>query len=271
MIMVIDMPFITHMADHAVGNSLSHNGKPTGVIYGSLSMLLGYIRQFKPTDLVLAWDSRHSLRREVYPAYKGNRKPANEKERKEKEAFHWQASQVRKALVRMGYPCVRRKGYEADDIIAEICISALDDVLIVAGDHDLFQLLRPSVRMWVPTKRKMVTAKWLEQEKGISPRKWAKVKAIAGCSSDNIKGVGGVGELSAIQYFQGTLSPNKRAKVLAGREIIKRNMGLVLLPYKGMKHVPIRPVQFDEIAFKDICRQYGFRGFNPEEWKWQHR
>jgi 5'-3' exonuclease len=132
-------------------------------------------------------------------------------------------------------------GYESDDIIASVTKSLvldLEEGIIITADQDLYQLIRPNVKWYNPRSRILVSLQRFKREFGIRPKQWAKVKAIAGCKSDNVLGVKGVGEKTALLYVKGELNESHkkyRAIKANWKSVVLRNKPLVLLPFKGTK------------------------------------
>jgi len=277
MIVVIDCNNIAFKSAHTVG-MLEYNGIPTGVIYGFFNQLFTIARsayQNKPkTDstepiFVFTWDSRHSIRKQKYPFYKDKRKQNNDPE--EMDKIFQQVNQLRdEILPQLGfYNNFVVEGYEADDIIARICQVYTDETIdIITGDDDLLQLLTNNVRIYNPIKGLYTNKQFIEQY-GIVPWDWVKVKKIAGCKSDNVPGVPGVGESTAIKYLKYQIKQNSKTyqKIKDNQEIIKRNGWLVRLPLPGTPEIELVTNQFDIEEFKTICKQYGFnKWLNNPAW-----
>lgn len=215
------------------------SGMRTEIIYSFLRDLLHFQRLHNTQRLVFCFDAPPKKRKKLLPSYKGNRKkdPADLEEIK---AVKHQMNYLRlKLLPKIGYRNILyQPGVEADDHIAMACQGLRkkkDQVVIVASDHDFFQLLRKRVVMWNPATRDATTIKSFIGEKGVEPKQWVDVKAIAGCSSDNIPGVVGVGEITAIRYLRGELKDHSKAykAIKENTELIERNRQLIKLPIKG--------------------------------------
>lgn len=235
-------------------------------------------QQFATERMAFCFDSTPlSKRRGVYPAYKANRpSPTNEEEARLNEKWLDVASLREKYLPALGYRNIfRQNGYEADDLIASVVQGTDQDCIIVSSDRDMLQLLSGSrnynpldnrVRVWRPAlgkiKGEMVTQQTFRDKYGISSRSWAKVKAIAGCVSDNIKGVPGVGEHFAIKYIKGELNHATKAyakiKAAEASGLIARNMELVRLPYPGTQACPLVEDKPSKKAWGKLMKELGF-------------
>lgn len=233
--LVIDSNFLAYRAYYSLGG-LSHEDVETGVMFGFLSAILDLGHQFQTNRFVFCWDSKHSLRKEIYPEYKANRAVTDPEERKRKEIFYRQV----KILRLWAAPCLSRnsflmRGYEADDLIMACCTYEPGGrVITITADEDLYQVLQLRHNEWYnPTKRLRMTRDSFTSEKGIDPSQWALVKAIAGDTSDNIKGVKGVGKITAIKYLRNELNKDTQTykSIKDCRNEIVRNMRLIRLPF----------------------------------------
>jgi DNA polymerase-1 len=228
-----------------VFGDLSDKGSATGVIYGFLRDILILRERFDTDRFIFCWDSGVSKRQKIYKQYKQNRKRREYKraERKFNKEFRRQVAMLRdEYLHTIGYRNVfQQDGYESDDIIAAICKSLTPDLeegVIVTADQDLLQLIRGNVSWYNPRTKEHMTAGRFKKIFKMHPRKWVKVKAIAGCTSDNVKGIVGVGEITAIHYILGELKKTTQAykNIKTGwRKVVLRNRRLVELPFKGTK------------------------------------
>ena len=216
--LLLDAPYLCHRAKHSTGG-LSYDNTPTGVIYGFLKSISHFQEFFNTPHVVFCWDSKTSKREEIFPAYKANRKnkykDMNKAEVKFEKEFRWQMMQLRrKYLPTIGYKNVFvQKGYEADDIIASICLnlSMLDEAVIISSDQDLYQLINSYTSFYNPIKRKVLTLQGFKKLYGIEPDLWGYIKILAGCPTDGVPGVKGVGTKTAIKYVIGTLKKNSKA------------------------------------------------------------
>jgi 5'-3' exonuclease len=168
----------------------------------------------------------------------------------------------------------QQSGYEADDLIAHIAMRIPDDTVIVSTDNDLLQLIHHDrfcpIRFY---NFKGITdeVEFRKAMFGLDPIKWAMVKAIAGCSSDEVKGIVGVGETTAAKYLMGMAHGKVLEKIESeeGKAIAYRNMRLVGLPYcNGLKPIRITELGEDSLSaekFAAIFGQYGFKSLLKED------
>jgi hypothetical protein len=167
-------------------------------------------------------------------------------------------------LPELGYRNILcEKGYEADDLIASVVdnLGEGHEAIVVARDGDYYQLLGPRCIIWNPSKGKAVTAKSFIKEYGISPSQWADVKALAGCGTDDVEGICGIGEKTAAAFLAGKLKPTsaKHRLIVRNHKIWKLNLPLVRLPFEGTPVVKLRKDKVNEKKWKQLCNRLGFR------------
>ena len=270
--LIIDSPYLCYQAFYTMGK-FSHEDKATGVIYGFLMRLLALGEKFKTNDIVFGWDSKISLRKRKHDFYKSKRKERNAEKAEEMSTLYDQFDALRIDLLPlMGFNNnYIFGGYESDDIIGRIVQDSVGRFVVVAGDEDLYQLLY-NCRVYNPSKKILLSAKGFTREYGIDPHEWVRVKQIAGCTSDSVPGVPGVGEKTAIKYIRGELASKlktfKAIESEEGKEAIARNFWLVKLPLPTTP--PIQKVS-DHLSidgFRQVCLANGFDSFLQEEKRW---
>jgi len=250
--LLIDCNYVCWRAGYAMG-SLSYDGFETGIAYGFLREVVALTDRFLTPHVLFAFDSRKSKRRKLFPGYKRSRKQGTPEQQEIRRSVFKQIDVLRsRHLPYLGFKNIfQQKGYEADDVIASLCQSLpdKDKKIIVSSDEDLFQLLSKRVAIWNPGKAKLETCKTFMAFRGIKPKQWALVKAIAGCNSDDIPGIVGVGETSAIKYIRGELDPNScyYRRIAYGPQHTKLFLQLTTLPLEGTRTFKIRP---DEVTHK---------------------
>lgn len=239
---ILDCNYLAYRAWFTTGG-LSHGDIHTGVLYGFLRQLVQLQDRFLPQCFIFCFDVGVPIRKEIYPQYKSQRhQNMSEEELEGYKLLRQQIKDLRKVhLPALGYSNIFcQKGYEADDCIARIVQSNTRKGLrhiIVSADHDLYQLLGPLASLYNPTKKELITEKTFSEEYGVSPTQWVDVKSIAGCSSDSIRGVQGVGEKTAAKFIAGKLKGDSKSfqKIVSGNAIWKGNIPLVQLPYQGIR------------------------------------
>lgn len=271
--LIIDTDYLCHRARWSM-RDLSWQGAATGTIYGVLQTVLQLQERFQTDKVAFCFDSHVSKRQEIYPAYKANRKNRQpmtaEEERFEKE-FRRQVIKLRKEyLPEIGFRNIFwQQGYESDDLIARLAIDLTIprcfpegthyDGVIVSADHDLYQCITGHVRLY--DFKGTMTLQRFKQEFGLVPCQWATVKSIAGCSTDNVQGIKGVGEKTAVKYLRGLLKPTSKAfrAIEAGKTIIERNKKLTRLPLHGAGIPKLQKDQVTKEGWDSVCRKLGFK------------
>lgn len=183
---------------YAIRNLTTPRGEPSGGAYGFVGTLLKVLRDESPEYLVACFDSKGpTVRHEEFADYKANRKPMPDDLRPQVE---W----VREILDCLGVPAAEAPGYEADDCIASLARQARAagvEVVICSRDKDLEQLVGPRVRMLDTKSFEMLDEAGIREKRGVDPAQMTDVLALMGDSSDNIPGVPGVGEKTAVKLI----------------------------------------------------------------------
>ncbi len=204
-LVVLDTHAILHRAYHALPDFSSGKGEPTGALYGLISMLVKIINDLKPDYIAAAYDlPGGTFRHAAYENYKANRIKAD-------DDLYTQINRARDVLEAFGIPIYDAKGFEADDVVGTIATQVKKkkniDTIIASGDMDTVQLV-DGTQTKVFTLRKGLTDTVFYDEEavrarfGFGPESIPDLKGIAGDASDNIKGVPGVGEGSALKLLQ---------------------------------------------------------------------
>lgn len=193
-----------------MGALSTSDGTPTGGIYGFAAIAMEIVRQLEPTKVVVAWDSKSSTskRREIFPEYKAGRvKPGPD--------FYAQIPYLRDLILALGWSFVECDDYEADDIIGTLALQADEagdwDTIIVSSDLDMLQIVDENTRMYRIlkgfTNLEELDVPGVEEKYGIKKAQFLDLKALKGDTSDNIPGVPGVGEKTAVKLLKdfGTL------------------------------------------------------------------
>ena len=258
--LLIDVSYLAYQSLYALGD-LSYDGVETGVVFGVFRSVMDLVDLFSTNRICWCFDRGHDGRDAIDSTYKANRSDdGNEELMEAKRGVRLQLFRLRtKYLQQIGFQNIFfHDGYEADDCIASICndLPPGEQAIIVSPDNDLFQLLvQGRVSIWNPASKKSVTANSFQKEWGIGPSQWADVKAISGCTSDNVKGIKGVGEKGACQFLAGTLkaTTKKFKAIIENNAVWKHNLPLVRLPFPGIKHFQLQddvlvPEKWEQVA-----------------------
>lgn len=209
----------------------TRQGLPTGAIYGFTRILVDVIKSYHPSLLAVCFDTKEPTHRhEAFESYKGHRKPPP-------DDLVLQFPYMQDMVAAFGIPIYRQPGFEADDLIGTLACRASAEghqVRVITGDRDLFQLIDERIRILLPSKDTGPFAEFgadeVKAKYGYTPGQVVDFKALAGDASDNIPGVKGIGEKTAIQLLQdhGSLegiyahldkvTPKCRTKLEEGRE-----------------------------------------------------
>ncbi len=196
---IIDISSYFYRAYHALPSLTTSRGLPTNAILGVTNMLLKVLRERQPQYLALAFDSKGpTFRHQRYAAYKAQR-PGMPEELVRQLPYIYQIIDALKL------PTLARQGYEADDLIGTLVNKAKSqdlEVEIISGDKDLLPLVQEGVTMWDPMKEIRWTEAVVQEKFGLSPSELIEVRALAGDASDNIPGVPGIGEKTAIKLIR---------------------------------------------------------------------
>ena len=202
-IVLLDGYSLMYRAFHALQSPMSApDGTPTNAVHGFVMMLLKTVEEEKPEKLAVAFDVHApTLRAQRYADYKGTRKPMPDELRAQDPI-------IRELIVRMGLPILELAGYEADDILGTVsarCEREGREAVIVTGDRDSFQLSGEKTTI-LYTKKGIsdtvrVTPEYIREVYGLEPKQMIDVKGLMGDASDNIPGVPGVGEKTALKLI----------------------------------------------------------------------
>lgn len=240
--LLVDCNNLCHRLFHALPRDMEKDGVLNSVIYGFLRDILYIKRLFLTEDIAFAFDKGVPARAHAYPGYKAGRQTVERTavEVAARQELFRQINLLETTYLReIGFQNVfAAEGFEADDIIASVCrdIHLHDRAIIISSDHDLYQCLRPNVCVFHPVKKEMVSEQTFMVKYGVHPRNWADVKCIAGCKSDDIAGIKGIGEVYAAKYLTGKLPRHTQAfqKIAADNNATwKRNQLVVRLPFPG--------------------------------------
>lgn len=267
--LVLDCSYLAYRSYEAMPE-LEHDSVPTTVVFNMLQDLMAWRDLFSSRRVIFCFDAGKNKRYDLYPEYKGNR-VFTEEEKEKRVKLYEQLERLRmEDLFRLGFRNVLwADGFEADDVIATVCMHSIpkgDHGVIIASDGDLYQLLSSRISMFDPTRKKVKDVTWFAKTYGIFPSQWADVKAIAGCPTDNVKGIPGVGEKSAIAYLTETMNPkHKRYQAIADNVALwKEMLKLVKLPFDGTPKFELQEDKVSEKRWERFCKSYGLktiRGF----------
>jgi DNA polymerase-1 len=243
--LIIDANSLIHRAYHALPPLTSSKGEPTGAVYGFTSMALKALKDLRPDYAAAAFDlPGPTFRHKEFKEYKAARPPTP-------EDLAPQLEKSKEVLRALGIATIGMPGFEADDIIGTLTAAVKNnpelEVIILSGDLDTLQLASDRVKIAIPKKGISDITSYdrqaVEERYGFGPEFLIDYKALRGDTSDNIPGVPGIGEKTAVALIaqfgtienlyrelekssaatQGdekrmVLAPNIRKKLIAGKD-----------------------------------------------------
>lgn len=199
-LVLVDSSSYLYRAFHAFPPLTNKQGEPTGAMYGVLNMLKSLIAQVEPSHIAVVFDAKgKTFRDELFEQYKSHRPPMPDELRSQIQPLH----AIIKAL---GIPLLSIEGVEADDVIGTLAVQASQagkHVLISTGDKDMAQLVNDHIMLINTMNNTLLDREGVIEKYGIPPELIIDYLALLGDSSDNIPGVKGVGEKTAIALLQG--------------------------------------------------------------------
>ena len=196
---LIDGSSYLYRAYFAIRRLSAPDGFPTNAIYGFTQMLLKLLKDYQPAHLAMVFDAgRVTFRNEIYPEYKANREAMPDDLRMQIEPIH-------QLVEAFNIPLIARQGYEADDLIGTLAAHWEADggkVVVVTGDKDLMQIVSENTSLLDTMKNTVTEIPQVLERFGVPPQQVIDILGLAGDSSDNIPGVPGIGEKTAIKLIQ---------------------------------------------------------------------
>jgi 5'-3' exonuclease len=269
--LAFDANFFCWRGFHSSGN-MKYNGVETGAIQSFITAIYHHCKMFSISKPLFCFDSRKNYRKKIFPGYK-DRPPANKQAELERIEIYKQITAIRKTILPdIGFKNIyQQTGIEADDIMAKLVRDNPHQIIVLTGDEDLLQLV-DECNWYSPATKTLIDEKTFKEKYGISPEKWKIVKALAGCSSDKIPGIRGVGEKTILKYLTGQLGKNTiiYSNIEKYQLSIKQtNSILVDLPFPKTQSVTIQDDKFDPEGFGDVCERFGLKKLKNKVEEWE--
>ncbi len=210
---LIDAHAYLHRAYHAMPPLTNSKGEPVGALYGFARTLIQILKRDKPEGIAVCFDTPGpTFRDKLYDKYKATRKEID-------PDLITQLGQAKPLTEALGFHCIEKVGFEADDIMATMARKAVDagwDAVLVTGDKDALQLVGPGIRVFNVSKDAWMDEPQIEEKFGITAASVRDYLAIVGDSSDNVPGLKGVGPVGAVKLikaygsFKGAIAAAKK-------------------------------------------------------------
>jgi DNA polymerase-1 len=274
---IIDGKSVFYRGYYAVPNLATREGIPTGGVFGFATMALEVLKRLKPDYVCVAWDKpKTNIRKrlEKYPEYKAGRKPAP-------PDFYEQIPLLHELLEAFGWPLYELDDYEADDIMGTLALQAAArgiETQLITSDLDMLQLVHPLVHVYA-LKKGLSNIELFRPETfilkyGILPEQFLDLKALKGDSSDNIPGVPGIGEKTAINLLKEyktldniydnlpLIKDSVAKKLAAGKELAYLSKELAAIWTDAPLKLDLHEVdgsKCDPIRVRDVLQKLEFR------------
>ncbi len=198
-IYLIDGTAYIYRAYHAIRGLSNSRGLPTNAIFGFTRMLMKLMEDRSPQYVAMFFDAKGpTFRHEMYKDYKANRPPMP-------EDMVVQLPYIKEVTAAFNLPTIEMSGFEADDLIGTVARLAEKEgysVVIVTGDKDFMQLVTDKTAIWDPMKDSTIDIQSFKEKFGIEPHQMIDVQGLSGDTADNIPGVPGIGQKTALSLIK---------------------------------------------------------------------
>ncbi|MDZ4160142.1 MAG: 5'-3' exonuclease H3TH domain-containing protein, partial [Anaerolineaceae bacterium] len=256
----------------------TRSGEPTAGVYGFASVLLRILEQDKPEYLAVAFDTGKTFRDQLYPEYKATRA-------KMPEDLRPQIERIRQLVDTFSFPRLEVEGFEADDVLGSVARQAVESgfgVKIITGDRDLLQLVNERIIVNLPGAKLSEARDYshadVVKSLGVRPDQVIDYKALVGDASDNIPGVAGIGEKTAVSLLESyanldeiyahleDLPGRVRSRLEANREMayLSRQLATIRMDVPAVLELDrARTDHIDYSAVEALFQQLEFRTLLP--------
>ncbi len=235
-LILVDGSSYLYRAFHALPPLTTSSGQPTGAVKGVIAMIRRMIKDYPDSPIVVVFDAKgKTFRDDLYTEYKSQRPPMPDDLRTQIEPIH-------KIIKAMGLPILIEKGVEADDVIGTLALNAATqerNVIISTGDKDMAQLVGPYVSLINTMTDTFMDRQGVINKFGIPPELIIDYLALVGDKSDNIPGVPGIGEKTALGMLQGIGSLE---------DIYKDIESIAQLEFRGANKIPQKMLEHKDLA-----------------------
>lgn len=265
-LVVIDGKSVFYRGYYAMPNLSTKDGTPTGGVYGFAVLALEIVKRLKPDYVCVAWDkSKTNIRSRLalYPQYKANRKAPP-------PDFYEQVPVLMELLASLGWPVYEADDYEADDLMGAFAKQAGEkgiESFLVTSDLDVLQLVNATTHIFTLKKGltniDLFNEATFKEKYSVGAHQWVDVKALKGDSSDNIPGVAGVGEKTALELIR---TYDSLDGVYENLDLLKPTLKAKLEKDKDMAYLSKKLVTLwvDAPIFLDFQKAKLQNGITPE-------
>lgn len=292
-LLVVDGNSIANRAFFGIKLLTTKDGRYTNAIYGFLNILLSLLKECQPDEVAIAFDLRApTFRHKLYDGYKANRHGMPEE-------LAQQMPVLKEILADLGYRTIAAEGWEADDLLGTLsaaCAARKDDCFLATGDRDSLQLVSESTTVLLAatvmgrSQTVVMDVDAVQEKYGIAPQQLIEVKSLMGDTSDNIPGVKGIGEKTALSLVQAfgslegvyanledkRIKPKQREHLIECRELaeLSHTLGTIRTDApidtaegayavgEGNKAAAVRLLQ--ELEIHSLIPRFGLDGVEPE-------
>ena len=273
---LVDASNMFYRAFFAIPPMSNEKGTPTNALYGFISMSMKLLRDVKPDYLVYCFDRKEpSFRNELYEDYKANREEMP-------DDLKPQIPYLKQIATAMGLAQIEQEGYEADDMIGTMTMLGVKNkmqVVIVSGDKDFAQLVRPGVSLYDTMKDVRLDVDGVKAKFGVRPDQMIDYQAMVGDSSDNVPGVRGIGPKGAEKLLKeyetldniyehiDEIKGATQKKLIENKEMayLSRKLCTIVSDVKvDVNFEELKPKPVEEAVLRPLLDELGFRSFQKK-------
>lgn len=259
---LVDTPSVYCSIFYAMPQLNNSAGIQTQVVKGFDNFLSKIKRQFVGSKFIFAFEGGNNFRKKISSDYKSKR---SKDTTSTVDSLKDQVKLIQKLLRLHGYPVISVEGYESDDIIGSLCKQLPNTKVIITTDKDMNQLLNKNVSIYNHRNNEYVTEETIIEKYGFSPESFVDYLSLVGDSSDNVKGVSGVGEKTATELLSkygsvevaekhlSYLKPKEQKAVLSKEEY---NLAKQLVTICSCVDIDDYDLEYKEVRHKELDAFY---------------
>lgn len=270
-LVIVDGNSVMYREYYGIPLLKNSSGEPTNAIYGFVRHVIDIITKIKPTHIAIAFDyGKHTFRNDMFDGYKATRKPMP-------DDLRVQVAPLKNLLSVMGIKTVEMQGIEGDDVIGSLSKKFSVPTIIVTGDRDSFQLVDDTTVVYLNKKGlsdvKVMDEKAILETYGVSPSQMVHVKALQGDSSDNIPGVKGIGEKTALNLISkygsvdgvyeniDSITGSTKEKLVLDKDMAYISLSLAKIKTDADLDVDLSDLEYKFPFNRDVKELFNYNGF----------